>query len=1653
MAKKLAYNYKFDASAQTITISGYYTLRKLVLITNVTDGAIIYNFADAGAGGTVSYNQDFDETTISLAYNTTSMSDSDELQILIEDGQDTKIDAGESLIDPVHKFRVSNPENLIDTDFEYGLQASKWETLELVNNIPSVYSRDSSTSISGILRIDTIANSDSISVKTSIPHQLSVGDPIEIRGTDSRTAEGKYLITAVPSTTEFRYRSTEVQSSTANIKTVYTVIIPGSFFTGANIKFLKADGIETDGLNPSTLTVTTDSPHGLSTTTSLYITNSVGKQEFSVSNTTATAPDGDPYVDLTNSSIYIPSHNLYTGQRLYVQAGPGGSLPTSAAGATPPEGSATCATAYQAAIPVLDNVRDTLIANGDGGIFTMYYPSSRFVRPYYNGYYNHTYPSSLFANQTDSGYASMMYAEYDNSNHIINARNSGSSNTTYYFSTNNISPGTLYSGEPVNVGALYNRSGSGWSGSTATMDGHVWFCSTPFVHNTNHGYILSVEQFSKPNSNFASFRQYDYSYQQRVGNSTYRSQDGYSSSNTFNTSLGNGWQYNWFAVKWNPHIRSGTQNWMGYIHMNIFLENTNWANYVPGSVTWQNLFWNSTYALDGRTFSYKGDHFRISLLIPYMGDPSPNVLGAQGTTFTYDTIANQIASAISTEMNYPQLSSGQNTVEAIALSGDRIQIRSNNTAAKQYVFSSAGTGPVEVETDQVTGVLDNYYTVTGTTSNTLQITGQNQFSPRVLDFVNTDVITDNSEYYIRINGGHGIENGQKVRFNVVSGSSLPGVASNVDFYAIVIDSQHIQLATSHDNALAGQNIISGVPSGGGSYTIKVFSINGTVAGIGFVSFDEGSTVVTGTDTKFTTTFNPGDLFVVESTGGTVNNLISKTIVSVVSDTQLNLSDPSIFGASNVNYYVSTKVHVRADGEFLHRPFDGGVDITAGKSPNSSIVRQTRKYFRYQSGKGIQCSMAINFNPSRPIRSASGSGSAITMTTEYPHGLVAGNRVKISGAEETITYSPSTASYNPTTGLLTISISGHGISVGEQIYLEEESFNFQCAQDNYATNHLYPRSTDPAGKNRRLRVKSVSGNNVVVDVGTSTYAGAHQIVSVAANAVKHVDTSNAYNGVFEVTSVTDFTFSYTSSGSVVQADPDGFIEYAISGYKNAGIRAGLFDYQNGFFYEYDGKDLHCVRRSSVQQISGTINVTNGSNSMIGNNTRFTKQLTTNDMIVIRGQSYKVVDIEDDTTIHVQPSYRGTSTSGAVVTKTVDTRVKQADFNIDPVDGTGISGYSMDINKIQMAYMDYSWYGAGKIRFGFKDTYGHVKYVHEFIHNNRLNEAYMRTGNVPARYEAYNDGIPSFVPSLFHWGTSVIMDGGFDDDDSYLFTASGNPLIFTNGDASQATTTGASALRSTGYGSRRKWYVRLEFATTDADKFSAGTPLWTTNTGGLTGETVDSTSFGSGAIFVDILVGTGYYAPADYPSVPNATVVNIGAEAVGTSDVDLASNIPLISVRLAPSADNNLIGELGERDIVNRMQLKMKELGISVSHDTNVSLILNGNLSNLNYQNVGSPSLTQYIAHEAGDTISGGIPIYSFRASGGTEDASGKRLVASEFFDISALVDLGNSIIGGDGVFPDGPDIITVACNVINTSEIDSTSAFKVSSRISWAESQA
>lgn len=72
--------YTFDASAKTITLTGLPTLTasNLVLITNVTDNVIIYNFADPLKWWTIAGN------IITLAYDTTTMSNTDDLQIILD---------------------------------------------------------------------------------------------------------------------------------------------------------------------------------------------------------------------------------------------------------------------------------------------------------------------------------------------------------------------------------------------------------------------------------------------------------------------------------------------------------------------------------------------------------------------------------------------------------------------------------------------------------------------------------------------------------------------------------------------------------------------------------------------------------------------------------------------------------------------------------------------------------------------------------------------------------------------------------------------------------------------------------------------------------------------------------------------------------------------------------------------------------------------------------------------------------------------------------------------------------------------------------------------------------------------------------------------------------------------------------------------------------------------------------------------------------------------------------------------------------------------------------------------------------------------------------------------------------------------------------
>lgn len=196
-------------------------------------------------------------------------------------------------VDPVTKFRVSNPQNLIDTDFEYGLQPTKWETVELINNTPSFFSKSGDTTIPNITAITTNDGTREITVTTGLPHGLAVGIPINVTGTKSITADGAYIINSIPNEFTFTYLCRDVQDGTNSIEDLYSSVITGEFFQGSQLRLADSSGIVTDGESISTLTVTTDSTHGFYVETPFYFLNlnSTISQEFPANNNEAKSFD------------------------------------------------------------------------------------------------------------------------------------------------------------------------------------------------------------------------------------------------------------------------------------------------------------------------------------------------------------------------------------------------------------------------------------------------------------------------------------------------------------------------------------------------------------------------------------------------------------------------------------------------------------------------------------------------------------------------------------------------------------------------------------------------------------------------------------------------------------------------------------------------------------------------------------------------------------------------------------------------------------------------------------------------------------------------------------------------------------------------------------------------------------------------------------------------------------------------------------------------------------------------------------------------------------------------------------------------------------------------------------------------------------------
>ncbi len=727
--------------------------------------------------------------------------------------------------------------------------------------------------------------------------------------------------------------------------------------------------------------------------------------------------------------------------------------------------------------------------------------------------------------------------------------------------------------------------------------------------------------------------------------------------------------------------------------------------------------------------------------------------------------------------------------------------------------------------------------------------------------------------------------------------------------------------------------------------------------------------------------------IINATTAGVNG--SWVITNVTSPTQFQFT---VVSAVTTVTLGSARLTVNPEGYVYHRSLDGGVSITPGGNfVGVQAIRQSRRYFRYQSGKAMQFSTGLKLTPTFDVAGITASGTTVTVTTLQDHNLQTGVPLLVENVEI------NTGSVN--------TYNGRGVRGGAT----------------YVVNNI---------------------------LGTKV-------------------------------------FTYTASGVPSDLAPGGDSgQVTAISWDGAVVRSGLFDEQNGFFFEYDGNQLFACRRQTIREMYGNVSVTLGSGTVNGTNTRFREQLIQGDKISIKGYTYEIASILSDTQLIINPTYLGPTTSNVKYLKIQTFRIPQSQWNMDPCNGTGPSGYNLDPAKMQMAYIDYTWYGAGHIRFGFRGVNGDIIYCHRIPNNNVNTSAYMRSGNLPARFESMNFSYYSKLVA----GASGSFGAALGSADTTMYVqnaqhwpSSGWVIVQDGTNCEMIRYTGIGAYNATAKGypltglTRRTTYTIAGISA--AGVFSASAYTLGANAASVT-FTPDGGSGGAGTAPVSVQYAYNNCAPI--VSHWGVSVIMDGRydddkQYIFTAGMNrylsVAAGVtrPLLAVRIAPSVDSGNGRNFGIREIMNRMQLTLAQMGILSQGQFLIEGILNpyamaytGISLPATWQvvPVGSGSLAQVIYFDnthlyattgvaATGTFSGGDKIFAFY----TNNSGGATNYNTTTYDLDKVRDLGTSILSGDGnatnpSYPNAPDVLLITARNIGPS-----GSANLASRIGWTEAQA
>ena len=1340
-----------------VKFPGYYKLKDILLVTNTSRNVIMYNFADPNAKAEITVSEYSDSdfpaalygvdkvTTLVFDIDTSGMMVTDNIQIFVE-AKEQAVRLNPIGTDAMERMKVGIPQSMLDADFEYGLQPTKWQTISFMRGYPSVYEIPGSDMAVSSVVTDASSSTSStgaslITVTTANAHGMSVGSVFTIKALANSIsgfsrAEGSFLVNSVPSSTSFTYysKSKVGTSNGQQLSSTYTQLRKAAYYTGASAG------------NPQFSVYSAGSSGSVTT----QLVTDTGKDIIGF--TGSAPPIGAP----------ISGTNIPTGAQVTAVVG--------AAGATTTLTSTASVGATSIVVDSTTGINAGMIIDrGDGVGIQVTAIEGNVVS--LNGALTSAITGSTQSYTGQSG-------------------STGSSGTGAVFTVSRTASSYI---------TTVTNPGSGYSnGDIITVLGTALGGTAP----TNNA-TITVSSASAKNT-VATFD---------------------------NASLTSGSPYTAGSLGLSTTGGTGTG-----LTANVVVDGdslvTGVSIYSPGSGY---TVGDTITILSGLTRGAVQGVSQTTQGSGYTTTTAASTTGGTGTGLTVNIVADVAGGVNGTTI----VSGGTGYTSATNVSttgGSGTGLTFYNVTASGGVVTSVSIG------NKGSGyAVNDVVTISG---------GGGNATVRILAVSDREILSA-----IPNNPGSGYTAGDVI---TITGGGGTGATYTV---ATVTKDVTIQVATLNAGGLIQSVSTTGTPitspskSFIGALTISEVT-TGQIASSSTLTYSAIATI----QVSFTTPhgFVPGDTITTQITStGTGAQLAAGAyfVEQVPTTTTIRYTART---AGTIDNTLTGNLYARPDSFYIHRPFDGGVQLgTASASHGAGAIRMSKKYIRYQSGKGVMYNTGALFAPSYDIQSLTATGTAvgsvITLTTDdVDHGCQVGAQITISGV--------TTSGYN---GIYTVS----------DIITE-----------------------------RKLGI-----------VATQTLG----------------------------------------STTAALGNP---CQMAVRNWHGSTVRAGIFDEQNGMFWQYDGMKMAVGRRSSTFQVAGTITVAANSNSVTGSNTRFRSQLTAGDRIVVRGMTHVVSQIIDDTTMTITPDYRGVSdANGAKICKVQDIIIPQEQWNLDPCNGSGPSGYNIDVTKMQMIGIQHTWYGAGFVDFMLRGSDGNYVFVHRFRNSNVNTEAYMRTGNQPVRYEVINEGARGrLTADATSYDTTLTLD------DTYWFPNSGTVLV----DNEMIRYTGRTSTTLTGCTRSAQTVV-----------FQSGSQR--TFTGG------DATSHtsGTGVILISNTItpnishwGSAFMIDGQFDN-DRGYIFNYASTAI---NVSTDKNTAFL-MRLAPSVSNAQVGDLGEKELLNRAQLLLSSIAcVSDTVSGGGAIVVEGILNPINYPDDPTKITWTGLSTQA----AGGQPSFAQIAAGGS-----------------------------------------------------------------------